>query len=104
MVLSLQVILTTYYTNALSLTDVYPYGTEHGDTMRTDHNLPIASLLAPINNLVRFGPAGLTATRYQVSTNAHTHRRTHYSVLVCNIVQLYTNYYLFVLLERQFIY
>ena len=76
MVLSLQVILTTYYTNALSLTDVYPYGTEHGDTMRADLNLPVASLLTPINNLARFGPAGLTATRYQVSTNAHTQTHT----------------------------
>ena len=44
MVLSLQVILTTCYTNALLLTDLYPYGTEHGDTMMTGSSLPIASL------------------------------------------------------------
>ena len=75
MVLSLQVILTTCYTNGLSLTDLYPYGTEHGDTMRTGADLPAASLLAPITNLVRFGSAGITATKYYVSTNAH--RQTH---------------------------
>ena len=76
MVLSLQVILTTCYTNALSLTDLYPYGTEHGDTMRTDDDLPTASLQPPITNLIRFGPAGLTATRYQVSTSVHTQTHT----------------------------
>ena len=59
----------TCYTNALSLTDLYPYGTEHGDTIMTGLSL---SLQPPINNLVRFGPAGLTATSYIVSTNAHT--------------------------------
>ena len=75
MVLSLQVILTTCYTNGLSLTDLYPYGTEHGDIMRTGADVPQASLLAPITNLVMFGPAGLTATSYLVSTNAH--RQTH---------------------------
>ena len=75
MVLSLQVILTTCYTNALSLTDLYPYGTEHGDTMRTDSDLRLASLQLPVNNLVRFGPAGLTGTTYRVSTNAYT--KTH---------------------------
>ena len=75
MVLSLQVILTTCYTNGLSLTDLYPYGTEHGDTMRTDFDLPVVSLQPPITNLVGFGPAGITATRYRVSTNAH--RQTH---------------------------
>ena len=76
MVLSLQVILTTCYTNGLSLTDLYPYGTEHGDTMRTGFSFfPISPLLAPITNLVRFGSAGLTATIYAVSTNAH--RQTH---------------------------
>ena len=75
MVLSLQVILTTCYTNGLSLTDLYPYGTVHGDTMRTGDSLPLGSLQHPIKNLVRFGPAGLTATRYWVSTNAH--RQTH---------------------------
>ena len=76
MVLSLQVILTTCYTNGLSLTDLYPYGTEHGDTMRTGSpSFPVSPLLAPITNLVRFGPAGITATRYTVSTNAH--RQTH---------------------------
>ena len=80
MVLSLQVILTTCYTNGLSLTDLYPYGTEHGDTMRTGERLPPASLLAPITNLVRLSPAGFTATRYEVSTSAHRHRHTHYSV------------------------
>ena len=75
MVLSLQVILTTCYTNGLSLTDLYPYGTEHGDTMRTGTDLLISPLQPPITNLVRFGSAGITATRYIVSTNAH--RQTH---------------------------
>ena len=72
MVLSLQVILSTCYTNALSLTDLYPYGTEHGDTVRTGFDLPLASLLTPINYLVKFGSVGITGTRYAVSTNART--------------------------------
>ena len=90
MVLSLQVILSTCYTSGLELTDLYPYGTEHGDTMRIQDRLPTVSLLAPINNLVRFGPIGVTATKYQVSiakhshihvhacTQTHTHAHTHY--------------------------
>ncbi|XP_019859863.1 PREDICTED: uncharacterized protein LOC109588117 [Amphimedon queenslandica] len=62
------VILSTCYTNGLELTDLYPYGTEHGDTMRTGYNsLPTVPLLAPIDNLVAFGPTGLTATRYTVN-------------------------------------
>ena len=76
MVLSLQVILGTCYTSGLTLNDLYPYGTEHGDTMRTGENdLPAAPLLAPIDNLVAPGPDGLsTATEYQVSIYTHTHR------------------------------
>ncbi|XP_019859622.1 PREDICTED: uncharacterized protein LOC109587842 [Amphimedon queenslandica] len=64
---SILVILSTCYTNGLSLSDLYPYGTEHGDTMRNGSTLPVAPLLAPIDNLVRIGPAGVTGTRYRVS-------------------------------------
>ncbi|XP_019853604.1 PREDICTED: uncharacterized protein LOC109582948 [Amphimedon queenslandica] len=72
MVLSLQVILSTCYTNGLELTDLYPYGTEHGDTMRTGYNsLPTVPLLAPIDNLLAFGPAGLTATRYSINYDGY---------------------------------
>ena len=59
MVLSLQVILSTCYTNALSLTDLYPYGTEHGDTVRTRSSIITE---APISNLVKFGPVGITGS------------------------------------------
>ncbi|XP_019858418.1 PREDICTED: uncharacterized protein LOC109586655 isoform X1 [Amphimedon queenslandica] len=61
------VILSTCYTNGLELADLYPYGTEHGDATRIGSGLPIAPLLAPINNLVGFGPANLRATRYELA-------------------------------------
>uniref|UniRef100_A0A1X7TZZ8 NIDO domain-containing protein n=1 Tax=Amphimedon queenslandica TaxID=400682 RepID=A0A1X7TZZ8_AMPQE len=69
----LTVILSTCYTpNGLSLTDFYLYGTEHGDNMMTVDSLPAAPLLAPIDNLVILGPAGITATIYQVSNFGET--------------------------------
>ena len=57
MVLYLQVILSTCYTNGLTLNDLYPYGTEHGDTMNTGDSPSLAPLLAPIDNLVALAPA-----------------------------------------------
>ncbi|XP_019859865.1 PREDICTED: uncharacterized protein LOC109588119 [Amphimedon queenslandica] len=61
------VILSACYTNGLTLNDLYPYGTENGDTMRTGaNNLPRVSIQPPIDNFIRFGPAGLTVARYQV--------------------------------------
>ena len=57
-----------YDTNGLTLNDLYPYGQEHGDTARTGSDPPTAPLLEPINNFIVFGSAGLTATRYKVST------------------------------------
>ncbi|XP_019856727.1 PREDICTED: sushi, nidogen and EGF-like domain-containing protein 1 [Amphimedon queenslandica] len=66
------VILSTCYTpNGLSLTDFYLYGTEHGDNMMTVDSLPAAPLLAPIDNLVILGPAGITATIYQARSNGY---------------------------------
>ena len=58
-----------YDTNGLTLNDLYPYGQEHGDTARTNSDLPTAPLLEPINNLIGFGPQNLIATKYQVSNN-----------------------------------
>uniref|UniRef100_A0A1X7TWA5 NIDO domain-containing protein n=1 Tax=Amphimedon queenslandica TaxID=400682 RepID=A0A1X7TWA5_AMPQE len=60
------VILSTCYTNGLTLNDLYPYGTQHGDTMRTGSSLPGVSIQPPINNFVRLSPAGLTVTGYRV--------------------------------------
>ncbi|XP_019857605.1 PREDICTED: uncharacterized protein LOC109585903 [Amphimedon queenslandica] len=65
------VILSACYTNGLTLNDLYPYGTEHGDTMRTGDSPPIAPLQPSIDNLVGLGPAGLTATRYRVILNGY---------------------------------
>ncbi|XP_019857614.1 PREDICTED: uncharacterized protein LOC109585911 [Amphimedon queenslandica] len=62
------VILSTCYTNGLTLNDLYPYGTQHGDTMRTGSSVS-GVFLAPIDNLVAFGPAGATATDYRVIHN-----------------------------------
>ena len=58
-----------YDTNGLTLDDFYPYGEQHGDTVKANENLPIAPLLEPINNLIEFGPRNLKATRYEVSIN-----------------------------------
>ena len=63
-----------YDTNGLTLNDLYPYGQQHGDTVRTRVDLPEAPLLAPINNLIGLGSHGLTATTYRVSCiYTHTH-------------------------------
>uniref|UniRef100_A0A1X7U0I9 Uncharacterized protein n=1 Tax=Amphimedon queenslandica TaxID=400682 RepID=A0A1X7U0I9_AMPQE len=51
--------VSTCYTNALSLLDLYPYGTQNGGTMRTGSSLPEVLSQPPINNLHRFGQAGL---------------------------------------------
>ncbi|XP_019857294.1 PREDICTED: uncharacterized protein LOC109585607 isoform X2 [Amphimedon queenslandica] len=63
--------LSTCSTNGLSLSDLYPYGTEHGDGMRTGSSVPAAPLLAPIDNLVAFGPVGIRATRYRVRVEGY---------------------------------
>ena len=55
--LSLQVLLSVYYTNPLSLDDLYPYGTNNGDIMRTGLS----------SNLAVFAQHGLRGTRYRVS-------------------------------------
>ena len=66
--LSLQVLVCVYYTNPLSLDDLYPYGTNNGDIMRTGlSSIPITSLSHPINNLAVFAQQGLRGTRYRVS-------------------------------------
>ena len=89
-VLSLQVILSICYTSGLELADLYPYGTEHGDTLSIGSGLYRPTpLLAPINNLIILSPAGIKAAEYRV--NSHTHNHT-ISALVCNVVQLYTNH------------
>ena len=56
-----------YDTNGLTLNDLYPYGQEHGDAVRTNGDLPIAPLLEPINNIIGLESHNPTATRYQVS-------------------------------------
>ncbi|XP_019858214.1 PREDICTED: uncharacterized protein LOC109586465 [Amphimedon queenslandica] len=63
------VILSTWYANALTLSDLYPYGIEHGDTMSNGTDLPEVSIEPPIDNLVGFSPAGLTGTSYEISHN-----------------------------------
>ncbi|XP_019857733.1 PREDICTED: uncharacterized protein LOC109586010 [Amphimedon queenslandica] len=61
------VILSTCYTNGLLLSDLYPYGTEYGDSMSIGSGLYRPTpLLAPIDNLVILSPAGLTATSYRI--------------------------------------
>ena len=58
-----------YDTNGLTLNDLYPYGEQHGDTTRTNDDLPKTELLQPIDNLIGFDPHNLIATKYQVSNN-----------------------------------
>ena len=57
-----------YDTNGLTLNDFYPYGEQNGDAARTEVDLPSVTLPEPIDNFIVFGSAGLTATRYRVST------------------------------------
>ena len=47
----IKVILSVLYdTNGLTLDDFYPYGEQHGDTAKTNENLPI--LLHCLNQLI----------------------------------------------------
>ena len=57
-----------YYTNGLTLNDLYPYGKTHGDAVKTGYDLPRAGLLKPINNFIGFSSVGKKAYSYQVST------------------------------------
>uniref|UniRef100_A0A1X7TXA4 NIDO domain-containing protein n=1 Tax=Amphimedon queenslandica TaxID=400682 RepID=A0A1X7TXA4_AMPQE len=60
------VILSACYTNGLTLSDLYPYGTELGDTISSESSITYKPLQPSIDNLVRLGSVGLTATRYHV--------------------------------------
>ena len=78
-----------YDTNGLTLNDLYPYGQEHGDTAETNGDLPIAPLLAPIDNLIGLPSHNPTATRYQVSIQWWNHQ---FDICTC---LSYTHYFSF---------
>ncbi|XP_019862823.1 PREDICTED: uncharacterized protein LOC109591545 [Amphimedon queenslandica] len=77
------VILSTCYTNGLSLNDLYPYGTEHGDTMSTRYiGLSEKSIQPPIDNFVRFGQAGFTLQYYSVRSRGSIDFRHEFTAYI----------------------
>ena len=62
-----------YDTNGLTLNDLYPYGEQHRDTVKTGNSEIVAPLLQPINNLIKLGPNGLRATTFIVSCSLYSY-------------------------------
>ncbi|XP_019851932.1 PREDICTED: uncharacterized protein LOC100637633 [Amphimedon queenslandica] len=62
------VILSVCPINALSLGDLYPFGTDNGDATETGASPLTISLVSPIDNLVEFGPHQIAAASYVVRT------------------------------------